>query len=185
VDVSLLRTPASGDLLPARLAPVLAKWTSPRAKLRGQQLILAIDLSLDEEAAAGFVLDFAGQGARVEAVAHGVSAPLLAWAFGELAKALKAERTGDDAPLEAAIAYLKDYEADVAAHRANRPDDEANAFVRWLRREEVIDVREGATFDDLPLDDSTYELLLEHEDVEDIFVSERELARLLARFRAR
>lgn len=188
MDVSLHRTSASGDLLPARIAPLLAKWTKPRAKLRGQQLVVALDMSLDDEAAVGFVLDFAGQGARIEAVAHGASEPLLAWALAELARELKAERRGEGAIVRAAaMAYLEAYEAEVAESRESPPESESDAFVSSLAHEKLIEVRAGATFDELPLDDAArvYELLLDHEDVEDIFVSERELTRLLARFRAR
>lgn len=188
MDVSLHRTSASGDLLPARIAPLLAKWTKPRAKLRGQQLVVALDMSLDDEAAVGFVLDFAGQGARIEAVAHGASEPLLAWALAELARELKAERRGEGAiDRAAAMAYLEAYEAEVAESRESPPESESDAFVSSLAHEKLIEVRVGATFDELPLDDAArvYELLLDHEDVEDIFVSERELTRLLARFRAR
>ena len=188
MDVSLHRTSASGDLLPARIAPLLAKWTKPRAKLRGQQLVVALDMSLDDEAAVGFVLDFAGQGARIEAVAHGASEPLLAWALAELARELKAERRGEGAiDRAAAMAYLEAYEAEVAESRESPPESESDAFVSSLAHEKLIEVRAGATFDELPLDDAArvYELLLDHEDVEDIFVSERELTRLLARFRAR
>lgn len=186
VAPKLLRTSASGDLLPARLAPLLAKWSAPRAKLRGQELRLARRLSLDDDACAGFVLDFAGQGARIESHARGASAPLLAWAMRELGAATKAELVDDDAPeRDAALAYLADYESQVEAMRDSGGERDGAAFVRWLAREELIVARPDA-FEDLPLDDAAraYELLLDDDAVEDIFLSERELARLLARFRA-
>lgn len=193
VAPKLLRTSASGDLLPARLAPLLAKWSAPRAKLRGQELRLARRLSLDDDACAGFVLDFAGQGARIESHARGASAPLLAWAMRELGTATKAELVDDDAPelvdddapeRDAALAYLADYESHVEAMRDSGGERDGAAFIRWLAREELIVARPDA-FEDLPLDDATraYERLLDDDAVEDIFLSERELARLLARFR--
>lgn len=185
VAPKLLRTSASGDLLPARLAPLLAKWSAPRAKLRGQELRLARRLSLDDDACAGFVLDFAGQGARIESHARGASAPLLAWAIRELGAATKAEIVDDDAPeRDAALTYLADYESHVEAMRDSGGERDGAAFVRWLAREELIVARPDA-FEDLPLDDATraYERLLDDDAVEDIFLSERELARLLARFR--
>lgn len=185
VAPKLLRTSASGDLLPARLAPLLAKWSAPRAKLRGQELRLARRLSLDDDACAGFVLDFAGQGARIESHARGASAPLLAWAMRELGAATKAELVDDDAPeRDAALAYLADYESHVEAMRDSGGERDGAAFIRWLAREELIVARPDA-FEDLPLDDATraYERLLDDDAVEDIFLSERELARLLARFR--
>ncbi len=115
IDLHLRRTPASGDLLPVRLTPLLVRWSEPRAKLRGQELRLALSLSLDDDACAGFVLDFAGQGARIEATAQGASAPLLVWAFHALATATKCEVVAPTPPpsLAEARAYLEVYEADV------------------------------------------------------------------------
>lgn len=188
VEPKLVRTSASGDLLPARLTPILGRWSSPRAKLRGQELRIANKLSLDEDACAGFVLDFAAQGGRIEATAHGASAPLLTWALHEIGVTVKAELVGDavSADREAAMRYLDDYEAWVDGVRGTELD--GDGLVKRLAQEELIVVGETASdhFAELPLDDAarTYEALLEDDAIEDIFVSERELSRLLSRFRA-
>lgn len=187
-SLELRRTTTSGDLLPARLAPILATWTEPRARMKGQELRLARELDLEDPAAVGFVLDFIGQGARVEVSAQGASAPLLVWAIQAIAAAMKAEVDAPPADHAAALAYLEGYEDDVSAMREAKVDLDGDAFVDWLVREELVELGRGrADFSDLPLDDPerAYELILDNDVVEDVFVSERELARLLERFLAR
>jgi hypothetical protein len=84
------------------------------------------------------------------------------------------------------------YEALVLASRARKGDGggegDGRAFLAWLAREEHVALADGADElgETLPLDDAEalYERLLESDAVDDVFVSERELARLLARFRA-
>lgn len=189
IDLHLRRTPASGDLLPVRLTPLLLRWSEPRAKLKGQELRLALSLSLDDDACAGFVLDFAGQGARIEATVQGASAPLLVWAFHALATATKCEVVAPTPPptLAEARAYLEVYEADVTAMRKAGAELDGAAFVDWLVREELVVLDGRGDFGELPVEDAaeTYERLLEHPAVADVFVSERELARLMTRFLAR
>jgi hypothetical protein len=90
----------------------------------------------------------------------------------------------------AAIAYLEAYEADVLATRRAGHEPDARTFVEWLAREEHVALpseRAAGAFDEIPMEDAAqlYEILLESDDIEDLFVSERELTRLLARFRAR
>jgi hypothetical protein len=196
----LRQTNASGLLLPARLEQAFAlvaklSASAPRVAIRGQELRLTRALSFDDGACTGFVLAFLAQGARVEATAHGLSSSLLAWAFHALAEAMKCELVEDGAastPLPEthrarAFAYLEAYEADVIAARAERRVVDARAFVAWLALEEHVAVADLAAFADWPLDDAArfYEMLLDSDAVEDVFVSERELTRLLARFRAR
>lgn len=187
-SLELRRTATSGDLLPARLAPILATWTEPRAKMKGQELRLARELDLDDPAAIGFVLDFMGQGVRIEVSTQGASSPLLVWAVQTLGAALKAEVEAPPADRAAALEYLEGYEEDVSTMREAKVDLDGDAFVDWLVREELVELGRGrADFSDLPLDDAerTYELILDNDVVEDVFVSERELARLLERFLAR
>ena len=100
-----------------------------------------------------------------------------------------------EAHRDAAIAYLEEYEAVVRASRKERRTPDADAFVAWLVKEECVLLAsppgggsgDDRTFADLPLEDAPrlYELLLDSEAVDDVFVSERELTRLLARFLAR
>jgi hypothetical protein len=188
-----------GLLLPVRFDHALglvAKLSpsAPRGLMAGQELRLALSLDHHDAACAGFVLDFAGQGARVTGDAHGPSAALLAWALHAIAETLRCDLLEDDAPIApapaahrvAAIAYLETYEAAVLAARRTNGDPDPDAFVRWLAREEHIALAGEAAFTELPLDDAEalYEQLLENDAVDDVFVSERELARLLTRFRA-
>ena len=204
-ELVLHQTSASGPLLPARfteLFALLAKLgTTPSATMRGQELRLAVGLSLEDDACAGFLLDFLGQGRRVRGTAHGPSAELLEWAFHTLASSLRCgltDETGREiaiAPEERrarALAYLSGYEAEVRASRkkGGGDDDDGAALLDWLAREEAIAlsgpartlVDEGLRTDDVP---ALYEQLLESDVVDDVFVSERELGWLLARFRAR
>lgn len=198
----LHRTNESGDLVPARFSQTLAMLSripgalpSPRATMRGQQIQLAVELSLDDDAGAAFLLDFPAQGARVSGQAHGPGAALLTWAFHALATSLKCRLVVDDeemvpAPDEhrgLALAYLADYEAEVKESRRTR-DDDAASFVAWLAREEHLALEKGVALpEELSLDDASalYEALLESDAVADVFVSEKEHASLLQRFRAR
>lgn len=210
-QLTLQQTNASGSLLPAtfaqalsRLANVHASTPTPRGVMYGQELRLALGLSSTDPACAAFLLDFAGQGRRVTGSAHGPSAALLTWAFHVLARSLRCTlldatvgqeiASTPEAHRAAAVDYLTAYEADVQASRTRRADDEDGAvFLAWLAWEEHIVL----TADDagavqalgaaLPMGDAPalYELLLESEAVEDVFVSERELASLLTRFAAR
>lgn len=179
----------SGRLLPALFAEVLAKLPKPRGTMHGQELRLALDLALDDPACAGWVLDFAGQGARVEASVTGPSAAALALALAFIVKRLGCELVvdGDETSSEDGVAYLETYEADVQDGRGNPDDIDGDAFVAWLVREESIALQRDQDFSTLPLDDApaVYETLLDAESVDDIFISERELARMLAKFRAR
>lgn len=206
LDLTLLQTTASGPLLPTKLAQAFALLgtrksgvPTPKAAMHGHELCVALDGSPDDAVACGFLLDFAAQGARVRGAAHGPSAPALAWALHTLAAALKCTlhdgiANADAAPVPdayraAAVAYLTGYEAEVRATREADDEDAAAAFLDWLAREEHValggDVSELAA--ELPMDDASalYEMLLESDDVDDVFVSESELAALLARFRAR
>lgn len=207
-ELILERTHASGPLLPARLAQGLAQIAkvspvAPRGALHGQELRLAFALSPDDAACPAFMLDIVGQGRRVTSSARGPSAALLVWAFHALAAsvdcALLDASTGEaiqvtpDEHRDAALAYLTRHEADVRATRRARADVEPGVeFLAWLAREEHIAL--AAAGDEaaalgcaLPMDDASraYELLLESDAVEDVFVSERELGWLLGRFRAR
>ncbi|MBX3209470.1 MAG: hypothetical protein KF764_30835 [Labilithrix sp.] len=211
IDLTLEHTDASGRLLPARFAEVLVHLVktsfrtstrAPRGVMHGQQLRLALDLALNDPACAAFLLDFAGQGLRVTGTARGPSAALLTWAFHALAGPLKCtlfdarEGCGVDVAPEAhraaAVAYLASYEAGVRALRAKPVDDEGMVFLAWLAREEQLALSEDdpAAVDALgaalPMDDAPglYEMLLESAAVDDVFVSERELASLLGRFNA-
>lgn len=179
----------SGRLLPALFAEVLAKLPEVRGTMKGQELRLALELELDDEACAGWILDFAGQGARVEGSVTGPSAAALALALEFIAKQLdcKLAIDGDEISSADGVAYLETYEADVFDLRDNPDDLDGDAFVAWLVREEGIALQRDQDFSTLPLDDppAVYETLLDAESVDDIFVSERELARMLAKFRAR
>ena len=90
---------------------------------------------------------------------------------------------------EAAVAYLAAYEADVEATRRKQGDDDGEGFLAWLVREEHIALAEGAGAlgAELPMQDARalYEMLLESDEVDDVFVSERELSSLLGRYNAR
>ncbi|HVJ93559.1 MAG TPA: hypothetical protein VM580_27345, partial [Labilithrix sp.] len=96
-------------------------------------------------------------------------------------------------PRGAALAYLSDYEADVRRARALRStaesDDNGMGLLAWLAREGHVLLAEdpGALAATLPMEDPPllYEMLLESDAIEDVFVSERELTDLLSRFRAR
>ncbi|MBX3214146.1 MAG: hypothetical protein KF850_19080 [Labilithrix sp.] len=210
-QLTLQETNASGGLLPAtfaqvlsRLANVHAATPTPRGVMYGQELRLALGLSPNDPACAAFLLDFAGQGRRVKGAAHGPSAALLTWAFHALARSLRCTlldanvgreiEASPEARRAAAVAYLTAYEADVLASRTRRADaEDGAAFLAWLAREEHV----ALTADDaeavealgaaLPMRDAPalYELLLESDAVEDVFISERELASLLTRFEAR
>jgi len=190
---------AKGLLLPLRFdhALALAKKLAPSLPsgvVVGQELRLALRLALDDAACAGFVLDFAGQGSRVIGSAHGPSAALLAWALHSVAEKLGCGLEEEGATIapapakhrDAAIAYLERYEAAVLAARREPPDPDPDAFVRWLAREEHVALADEATFEDLPLDnpEALYEQLLESDGIDEVFVSERELSRLLTRYRA-
>jgi hypothetical protein len=202
-ELTLRQTSASGPLIPSRCTQafgLMAKLSPslPRGAMRGQELRLALALPLDDDACAAFLLDFAGQGARIEAAWHGPSAALLAWALHALAATLKCDLVvggagaGKAAPepeshRAAAVGYLEAYEADVRASRKQKKDLDGNAFVAWLALEEHVALGETGGFADLPLDDAPrlYEMLLESDGIEDIFVGERQLTRLLAQFKAR
>lgn len=199
----LRETNASGLLLPGLFAQTLSVLhktmpDAPHGAVRGQELRLTLAMKFDDAACAAFVLDFAGQGQRVEAAAHGPSASLLGWAFHAIAAATKGDLLEDNAPITpdpashhaAALAYLETYEADVRESRKVRIDLTIAAFVAWLVREEHValaDVVAEDAFADFPLDDAPrlYELLLESDAMDDVFISERDLARLLSRFNAR
>lgn len=181
-------------LLPARVLQAFARGSAPKVTMRGQELRFARALSLDDGACAAFVLDFVGQGAHVMGSAHGPSAALLAWALHTIAASTNASLEEDgvavapapDALHGAALAYLDGYEADVAASRTKAELD-GDDFVAWLAREELVALDGGGSFAELPMDDPErlYELLLDDARVADVFLSERELARALERFRAR
>jgi hypothetical protein len=216
----LLATSASGPLIPATLAQALARVAAesgalgappaPRGAMRGQVLRLAKTLLTDDEAAAGFMLEFIGQGRLVSGSAIGPSGDLLAWGMHALAARVPCtlrdeedDATLDPDPgahLDAAMAYLVAYEAEVREDRAlpsiRRPSADANAgarFVRWLAREEHLalasqeDEAVDALGGSLALADASavYEALLDSEAIDEVFVSETELTTLLARFRAR
>ncbi len=207
IDLTLHQTKASGLLLPARITQALgllaAQASAPKASLRGQELRVALGGSLDDGACTGFLLDFAAQGQRVRGTAHGPSAAALAWAFHALAATLKCTlhdglanadvEAQPSAFRDAATAYLGDYENEVRASRKRGADaGDERQLLDWLAREEHIALAEGDDDLDelvaaLPMDDASalYEMLLESDAVDDVFVSERELATLLARFRAR
>jgi hypothetical protein len=199
VTTLTLRAKGGDLLLPLRFDHALglvAKLSpsAPRGAMAGQELRLALSLDLADAACAGFVLDFAAQGARVTGAAHGPSAELLAWALHAIAENLGCVLEEDGAALgpspsahrASAIAYLESYEASVLAARRTQGDPDPDAFVRWLAREEHVALAGDATFADLALDDpeALYEDLLARDAVDEIFVSERELTRLLTRFRA-
>ena len=206
VELILQKTHTSALLLPAKFTQVFAHLakistaTSPRGVMVGQDMRLALGLSLDDPACAAFLLDFAGQGQRVRGSARGPSAALFTWAFHALAahtKCTLAEAGGaptiaadPEAIRKTAVAYLETYEADVERTRRSAVAD-GSSFLAWLAREEHIVCAEDADVAELgaaaPLDDATslYEMLLESDTIDDVFVSERELASRLARFRAR
>lgn len=207
VGLTLLRTKGE-PLTPATFSQTLAVFAKvsgalgergPKATMRGQDLRLAVDLLLDDAACSGFLLDFAGQGARVHGTAHGPSSDALVWAFHTLAQALKCRLTDTDSGADidiapdahraAATAYLRAYDAEVLSDRRKRSgqDPDGREFVAWLAREEHIAIASSDLGQDLPLDDASalYEMLLESDAVDDVFVSERELITLLARYRAR
>jgi hypothetical protein len=207
IELELQQTNASGRLLPTFLAEVLSRrgmirstTPMPQGAMFGQELRLGLAASPTEGASAAFLLDFGGQGARVRGKAHGPSAALFTWAFHMLAVTLKctlvdveqgeAITPEPDTLCPAAIAYLKDYEDDVEATRHGDLEDDGAAFLAWLAREEHLALGEqgvAAFAESLPMDDAPalYELLLESDAIDDVFVSERELSSLLARFRAR
>src|SRR5262249_9439866 len=153
---------------------------------------LARSLDVGDAACAGFVLDFAAQGARVHGSARGPSAALLAWALHGIAEKLGCLLEEGDARITPAPALVgatphpPSYEGLVLATRSGHRDPGPDAFVRWLAREEHVALAGDAHFADLRLDDAEalYEQLLDNEAVDEVFVSERELARLLARFKA-
>jgi hypothetical protein len=209
VDLTLVRT-KGGPLTPVTFSQALAVLArvsgalgprGPRATMRGQEIRLAVDLPLDDGACTGFLLDFAGQGARVRGTAHGPSAPALVWAFHTLAQTCKCRLSDTDSRLDidiapdahraAATTYLQAHDAEVLGDRRKGAGQEPDgqAFVAWLAREEHIALASpaGDVGQDLPLDDASavYERLFDSDAVEDVFVSERELATLLARYRAR
>ncbi|WP_146654421.1 hypothetical protein [Labilithrix luteola] len=222
VELALKQNYASGPLLPTRFGTTLGvlEKTSfgqgPRGTMRGQDLRLALTLSLDDDACVAFALDFARQGAVVTGTAHGPSAPLLRWALHALATALKCTlhdaELGEDVTPDAdahragAIAYLTAYESDVKAsrkqhllrRRSERAGDGAETstegaeLLAWLAKEEHIALSDSADdlralADQLPLEDPAglYEMLIDTDAVDDVFVSEKELKSLVARFRAR
>lgn len=209
VDLTLVRTKGE-PLTPATFSQalaVLAKVSGalgargPKATMRGQELRLAVDLLLDDAACSGFLLDFAGQGARVRGTAHGPSSAALLWGLHTLAQTSKCRLTDTDSGADveiapdahraAAITYLQAYDAEVLKERRTRAgqDPDGDEFVAWLAREEHIALASTASSlgQDLALDDASalYEALLESDAIDDVFVSERELITLLARYRAR
>jgi len=191
----------------SRAFAVLAKVSGalgargPKATMHGQEIRLAVDLLLDDGACSGFLLDFAAQGARVRGTAHGPSSAALLWAFHTLAQTLKCRLSDTDSGADidiapdahraAATAYLQSYDAEVLSDRRKRAGHEpdGHAFVAWLAREEHIALASPAidVGPDLPLDDASavYDVLFNSDAVDDVFVSERELITLLARYRAR
>ena len=202
---ALHRTTASGELHPSAftrtfvvLGKSLGASSAPRASMRGQELRLGIWLEADDDASAGFLLDFPGQGARTLGEARGPSLELLAWAFHTLATAIGCELRRDDVTLtpdpephrEAAMAYLAYYEEDVRESRKRKGEaDDLDRFLAWLAREEHVALAEGAApfAEPVASADATalYERLLDSDAIADLFISERELATLLGRFRAR
>jgi hypothetical protein len=198
IELTLRSTPESGLLVPARLTESFG-ISIPRGRAQGSELRLAIDLSLDDAACATLVLDHVGQGRRVRSSAHGPGEPLLAWAFHAVAATTGAELFDGDGEQriepspgtfrDAALIYLTRHEAGVEAARQGRVDAGGVGFLDWLAEEEHValggDARELAAA--LPMDDAValYEMLLESDEVDDVFVSERELAGLLSRYRAR
>jgi hypothetical protein len=204
-ELILHQTNASGPLVPSRFKQVLAlppkREPAPRATMRGQELRLAVALSLDDDACAAFLLDFPAQGRRARGTARGPSSELLFWAFHALAASLRCTLTDVERgpEIEAdpeehrlrALDYLSGYEAEVRAHREKREDDvdDGVAFLEWLAREELIVLAAGAAAigASLPMcaGPALYERLLDSEAVEDVFVSERELGWLRSRFLAR
>ena len=198
IELILRSTAESGLLVPARLTEIFVGST-PRGHAHGSELRLAIDLSLDDAACATLILDHIGQGRRVRSSAHGPSASLLSWAFHTVAAGAGAELVEADGERRvepspgsfraAAVIYLTKHEAGVRAARQGRVEAGGAAFLDWLAEEEHLalgdDAEElGAA---LPMDDAVglYEMLLESDAVDDVFVSERELAGLLSRYRAR
>lgn len=198
--VLLLRqTTASGPIVPTRIAQAFSVLSripgappSPRAGMHGQELRVAISLSLDDDACAAFLLDFMGQGDRVKGSARGPSGEVLAWAFHAIAATIKCTLEEDDAPTvpdaephrDAAMAYLSVYEGEV---RQGATD--GTSFLRWLAREGhiVLSGDPSALGAELPMEapPALYEMLLDAEGVDEVFASEREVAALLARFHAR
>ncbi len=198
IELILRSTAESGLLVPARLTEAFDGKT-PRGRAHGSELRLAVDLSLDDAACATLVLDHVGQGRRVRSSAHGPSAALLSWAFHTVASATGAElfdaesdRRIEPSPgalREAAVVYLTKHEGGVKAVRQGRVGAGGAEFLDWLAEEEHVALGDeaeelGAA---LPMDDPVglYEMLLESDAVDDVFVSERELAGLLSRYRAR
>lgn len=204
--LTLEKSGASGPLLPATLTRALVGQAAPRATLKGQVLRVASALTLDDDACAAFTLDFPAQGDRVRGNANGPSAALLAWAFHLLAETLDCTLVDGEAGegvvveasaaehREAALAYLTQHEADVLeARRAPERGTSPHAFLAWLAREEHIALASPAGPDvdtlagALPMKDAgaLYEMLLDSEAVDDVFLSERELVTALERFLAR
>jgi len=206
--ITLHRTHTSGDLVPHRFVQVLGTLAmipgtlpSPRATMHGQELRCGVGLSLTDDACAAFLLDFPAQGARASGDARGPAGALLAWGLHAVGLALKCrlvdvndeDEEEDERPAdpeiyrEAAMAYLAVYEADVSATRKAH-DQSVERFLTWLERDEQIELvsptvlPEGLSLADGP---ALYEALLESDAVADVFVSERELASFLGRFRAR
>lgn len=207
-ELTLQQTNASDRLLPARFSKILTELAkasdpghAPRGGMHGQELRLALGLPLADPACAAFLLEFAVQGFRVTGSAHGPGAVLLSWGFHTLAAALKCtlfeanvEVEANPEPYrEAAIAYLSVYEADVRASREGQGGASGALFVAWLARDEHVVLAKdadasviGAALEEHMHDPpGLYELLLDSEAVEDVFVSERELSSLLSRFHAR
>ncbi len=196
-ELVLHQTELSGLLGPSRLNESFI-GSVPRARVQGADLRLAVDLSLDDGACASFILDFTGQGRHLRGAANGPSGALLCWAFHTIGANLGADLTDlttnqriDASPgrfEQAALAYLATYEADVKASREGKNEFSGAAFLAWLAREEHIAA--GDHIDQLAaslsLEDpaTLYETLLESDAIDDIFVSEREILSLLARFRA-
>jgi hypothetical protein len=197
-DLGLLlrQTTASGPIVPTRITQALSLLErvapgSPRGRMHGQELRLSLSLSLDDDACAGFLLDFVGQGSRVKGSTRGPSQALLAWAFHAIAGTIKCTLEEADAPMtpaaephrDAAIAYLSTYEAEV-----RRGATDGTSFLRWLAREGQIVLRgdPSALGAELPMEapPALYEMLLEADGVDEVFASEREVAALLARFHA-
>lgn len=206
IELTLHQTNASGPLLPSRITAAFAQLErvpgrayAPKGAMRGQELRLALTLSLSDEACPAFMLDIGGQGKRARGRAHGPSAVLLAWALHALAGWLKCRlydvAVGRDlapdpeAHRAAAVAYLSVCESEVRADRGGGGESRGAAFLAWLVREEHVALAGDASAlgAALPMEDAPalYELLLESDAVEDVFVSETELTALLARFRAR
>ncbi|MFO0676208.1 MAG: hypothetical protein U0169_06720 [Polyangiaceae bacterium] len=213
-ELTMLSSKASGALMPSRLGPVLesiSRGSPIRLAMRGPVLRLYSRLTYTDDAAVSVLLAFDNHGARMTASAHGPSSALVAWAFHAIADALHCEvddgtTKGPRPPSperyeDRARSYLNAYEEDVARDRREVPKPEAaeapaedptaatKGFLTWLAKEERIALVGDAAdlVASLPMGDveAAYEMLLEHDDVDDVFMSESEFRGLYSRWTAR